>query len=54
MLYSNSNIDIDIPKRDIAIKQYYFYLHEVDPEEYYRLIWEQLPELMTEGYEDAT
>lgn len=49
-----SNIDIDISKRDIDSKQYYCYLYNTDPEEYYRLLWEELPEMMMEGYSDAT
>lgn len=54
MQYSNSNIDI--PKRDIDNKQYYYYcwlLHD-DPEEYYRILCEDLPELLIKGYEEAS
>lgn len=52
MQYSNSNIDI--PNRDTDSKQYYCYLYNTDPEEFYRLLVEELPELLIKGYEEAS
>lgn len=56
MQYSNSDSNIDIPKRDIDNKQYYYYcsLLFTDPEEYYRILHEELPELLMKGYEEAS